>query len=208
MKRILAGLALALIAGCAHANLLPDSHPFLAPHVAQSFHIDPLASQPLAAVAADHAPGSCHVRLASNGMQLPDALCTPGAINPTVTADVLRDPTFRTGTVRDQLTTAAQKQIVYAWYGIVKPKGNVGANQTCEIDHLVSLGLGGSDALENLWPECGPSNVPVGQREFKIKDAVAELSLMKQVKAGADLADIQHRIADDWTQFIPQPGAK
>jgi hypothetical protein len=45
--------------------------------------------------------------------------------------------------------------------------------------------------------------VPVGQREFKIKDAHAELSLMRAIKAGADLEDIQRRIAEDWTQFLP-----
>ncbi len=188
IRNILAGLALAFVASAALA-----------------YSIDPRASAALALTAHDHAPGSCHVRHAANGMQLPDPACTPGAVNPTVTADVLRDPTFRTGTVRDQLTTAAQKQIVYAWYGIAKPKGNTGPNQVCEIDHLVSIGLGGSDALENLWPQCGPANVPVGQREFKIKDAHAELSLMRKIKAGADLADIQRRIAQDWTQFIVTP---
>lgn len=168
-----------------------------------ALHIDPRASEPLATVAVDHAPGSCHVRFAANGMQLPDPACTPGAINPTVTADVLRDPTFRTGTVRDQLSSAAAKRKVYGWYGITPPKGNTGQNQTCELDHVISLGLGGSDALENVWPECGPNDFPVGQREFKVKDAHAELSLMRQVKAGADLKDIQRRIAEDWTQFLP-----
>lgn len=167
------------------------------------FGVDPLASEPFAAVAASHEPGSCHVQHAGNGMQLPDPACTPGAVNPTVTAGVLQNPAFRTGAVRDQLTSAAQKQIVYVWYGLLKPKNNVGPNQICDIDHLVSLGLGGSDALENLWPQCGPGNVPVGRREFKIKDAHVELGLMKRVKAGADLADIQQRIAADWTQFLP-----
>lgn len=167
--------------------------------------VDPRASAPLALVATDHAPGSCHFRHAANGMRLPDPACTPGAVNPTVTAEVLRDPAFRTGTVRDNLTSAARKRIVYVWYGVAPPKDNKGPNQTCEIDHLISLGLGGSDALENLWPECeDPTRpaVPVGQREFKIKDAHAELGLMRQIKAGADLQDIQRRIAADWTQFI------
>lgn len=172
---------------------------------AGNLQIDPRASVALAQTAHDHAPGSCHVRHAANGMQLPDPACTPGAVNPTVTAQVLRDPTFRTGTVRDQLTTAHQKEIVYVWYGIAKPAGNKGPDQVCEIDHLVSIGLGGSDALENLWPQCGPANVPVGQREFKVKDAHAELSLMRQIKAGADLGEIQRRIASDWTQFIVDP---
>lgn len=169
---------------------------------AAAYQIDPKATSALALTDHDHAPGSCHFRHAANGMQLPDPACTPGAVNPTVTADVLRDPTFRTGTVRDQLTTAAQKQIVYSWYGVSKPDHNTGQDQVCEIDHLVSIGLGGSDALENLWPQCGPADVPVGQREFKVKDAHAELSLMRQIKAGADLDSIQRKIADDWTQFI------
>lgn len=167
--------------------------------------VDPLATEPLAPVAADHAPGACHVRLAANGMQLPDPACTPGAVNPTVTADVLRDTTFRTGTVRDRLSSAVAKRRVYAWYGLSPPKGNTGQNQVCELDHLISLGLGGSDDLANIWPECGPANVAVGQRGFKIKDAHAELSLMRQVKAGADLKDIQRRIAEDWTQFLASP---
>jgi hypothetical protein len=135
-------------------------------------------------------------------MQLPDPACTPGAVNPTITAEVLRDPSFRTGQERDDLTSAARKRVVYGWYGIAPPKDNKGPGQVCELDHLISIGLGGSDALENIWPECGPADVPVGQREFKIKDAHAELGLMRQVKAGADLGDIQHRIAQDWTQFI------
>lgn len=167
--------------------------------------VDPRASEPLGPVTADHAPGSCHVRTAANGMKLPDPACTPGAVNPTITAEVLRDPAFRTGTVRDQLSSAAAKRKVYAWYGIVPPKGNTGQNQVCELDHLVSLGLGGSDDLANIWPECGPAGVRVGLRDFKVKDAHAELSLMRQVKAGADLKDIQRRIAEDWTQFLEAP---
>jgi hypothetical protein len=172
------------------------------------FHIDAKASVPLAVVATTHAPGSCHFRHAANGMRLPDESCTPGAVNPTVTADVLRNPKFRTGCVRGALTTEAQKQVVYGWYGLAKPKHNNGPDQTAEIDHLISVGLAGSDALENLWPQAeDPSHpaVRVGEREFKIKDAHAELGLMKQVKAGVDLATIQRRIAEDWTQFIVAP---
>lgn len=173
-----------------------------------AFHIDPRASLPLAPVAADHAPGSCHARLAANGMQLPDPACSPGAINPTVTAAVLRDPAFRTGAVRDQLTSAAAKRKVYVWYGIAPPQGNAGQNQICELDHVIDLGAGGSDALENIWPQCqrpGSPPVQVGEREFKIKDRFAEHDAVRQIKAGADLADIQRRIAQDWTQFIEAP---
>lgn len=177
---------------------------------ASSLGIDPKASVPLAPVAADHAPGSCHVRIAANGMQLPDPACTPGAVNPTVTGDVLRNPAFRTGMIRGDLTTEAQKKRVYVWYGITPPADNKGADQVCEIDHLVSLRLGGSDAMENLWPQCEPGlsrAKPVGQREFKVKDSHAEESLAERIKAGDDLSTIQHEIASDWTQFIA-PDAK
>lgn len=168
--------------------------------------VDPRASVPLAVVSAEHAPGSCHVRIAANGMQLPDPKCTPGAVNPTVTGDVLRNPAFRTSMVRDDLTSEAVKRKTYAWYGITPPADNAtGPGQLCELDHLISLDLGGSDGIENIWPQCqaaGAPPVPVGDREFKVKDAHAELGLMRDVKAGADLTKIQHQIADDWTQFI------
>ena len=171
-------------------------------------HFDSKASQPFAVVAADHAPGSCHVRIAANGMQLPDPNCTPGAINPTLTTAVLLNPAFRTGMVRDKLTSPAVKMKVYGWYGIAVPKGNVGQNQTCEMDHAVDLASGGADSLDNVWPQCqapGSAPVAVGNREFKIKDAFAEHDVMRQVKAGANLADLQRRIAQDWTQFIGTP---
>jgi len=167
-----------------------------------SFDIDPTASQPFAPTRADHAPGSCQVRRARNGMLLPDPTCTPGAINPTVSSDVLRNPGFRTTCIRDKVTSASQKRKVYVWYGIALPTNNKGPNQTCELDHLVSIGLGGADTLDNLWPQCDGAEKPIGKREFKIKDAHAELGLMRQVRAGADLDAIQRRIAEDWTQFI------
>jgi hypothetical protein len=172
------------------------------------FHIDPAANQQLAPTAATHPPGSCHMRHAANGMQLPDPLCTPGAVNPTVTGDVLRNPKFRTTCVRDKGTSADAKRQTYVWYGITPPANNAtGATQICELDHLVSIGLGGSDDLANIWPQCGPANVQVGQREFKVKDAHAELGLMRDIKAGADLPTIQRNVAQDWTQFIVAPGA-
>lgn len=172
---------------------------------AASLGISPTASVPLAPVAQDHAPGSCHVRIAANGMQLPDPACTPGAVNPTVTVTILRNPDFRTNIIRDKVTSEEEKRKVYAWYGIDPPSNNTGANQVCELDHVIDISAGGGDSLANIWPECGPDNVPVGQREFKIKDAKAEHVLIRAIKEGAtdaQLADLQKRIAADWTQFL------
>jgi hypothetical protein len=99
-------------------------------------------------------------------------------------------------------TTAHEKAATYGWYNIPHPSHNTGANQTCELDHLVSLELGGADSLINLWPECGPDGVALAERFFKQKDIV-ENYLAAEVKAGRmNLADVQKGIATDWTQYL------
>lgn len=178
---------------------------------ASTLGIDPSASVALAPSAADHAFGECHFGVAADGMPLPDPKCTPGAVNPTLTVRVLTDPGFRTGFVRDKVTSPAVKRKVYAWYGIIPPRNNVGANQTCELDHLDDLGAGGADTLNNLWPQCqrpGDPPVPVGQRWFKIKDANAEHVMIAAIKRGisdAELAELQKRMAADWTSLDKAP---
>ena len=137
------------------------------------------------------------------GFPVPDPKCTPGAINPALTLEVLRNPDFHTGCVRDCTTNTKQKNTIYGKYGITHPTNNVNANQTCELDHLVSLELGGADSLDNIWPQCGPAGVMLGGRFFKIKDMV-ENYLAAEVKAGdIPLDTAQTGIASDWTQFVP-----
>ena len=138
----------------------------------------------------------------SNGFPLPDPSCTPGAINDTITEEVLQNPDFRTGCVRGHATSEAQKAQTYQFYGIPHPSNNTGPNQTCELDHLISLELGGADTVDNIWPQCGPDNVALSERYFKRKDSV-ENFLAAQVKAGKiSLHDAQIGIATDWTQFL------
>lgn len=137
-----------------------------------------------------------------NGFLLPDPNCTPGAINETLTLEVMTMKSFGTDCIRDQATSAEKKQDTYAWYKTKKPTGNTGKNQVCELDHLVSLELGGADTLDNIWPQCGPSKAILNARYFKRKDAV-ENFLAGQVRSGKiSLADAQKRIAEDWTQFL------
>jgi hypothetical protein len=148
-------------------------------------------------------PQACRARN-SHGMPLPDASCTPGALNPTITSEILRNPAFRTSCVRGHATTEEQKATTYGTYGIPHPAHNNGVMQVCELDHLVSLELGGADTLDNIWPQCGPDRVALVHRFFKEKDTV-ENFLAKQVRDGVmDLADVQKKIAADWTQFLPE----
>jgi hypothetical protein len=145
--------------------------------------------------------GKCAVHM-RNGYPVPDAKCTPGGANPSVTIDVLRDPTWRTKTVRDCASSEAQKHEAYRWYDIEKPRVNSNENQVCELDHLVPLELGGADGLGNIWPQCGPDAVTLNQRYFKQKDHV-ENYLAEEVKAGRmPLIEAQRGIAADWTQYL------
>ena len=77
---------------------------------------------------------------------LPDAGCTPGAYFKLATKAKVCAPGY-SATVRN--VTQATKNAVYAEYGIsVHFNGGSG-----EVDHLVSLELGGANVIANLFPE-------------------------------------------------------
>jgi hypothetical protein len=54
------------------------------------------------------ADGACHVG-AKSGFPMPDLKCTPGAINPTITVAVLKNPNFRTCCIRDKVESEQDK---------------------------------------------------------------------------------------------------
>ena len=145
--------------------------------------------------------GSCSTTV-RRGYPVPDPHCTPGGIDPEVTVDVLRNPAWRTGCVRNCETSEAKKHVAYRWYGMPTPRRNHGDLQVCEPDHLVPLELGGADGLGNIWPECGPPGVALEDRHFKVKDRV-ENYLADEVKSGKmSLEAAQRGIAFDWTQYL------
>jgi hypothetical protein len=161
------------------------------------FHIDPKASDSRGWH--EPAAGSCKVVVRAGGHRFPDPACTPGALNPTVDADVLSDPAFKTDCVRDMATSVEDKKKVFAWYGLRE-------DDTCEMDHFVSLEIGGADTLDNIWPECGPAGATGMARDFKQKDSV-ELYLGEQVKlgpakGGMSQQDARQRVIRDWTALI------
>jgi hypothetical protein len=104
---------------------------------------------------------SCKIGTATNGFPMPDPTCTPGAVNPTVTVDVLKNPNFRTCCIRDKVESGDAKKVAYGWYSLIEPKPNTDNAQTCELDHLVPLELGGGDShgqhLASVRPrQCDP----------------------------------------------------
>jgi hypothetical protein len=93
-----------------------------------------------------------------------------------------------TSTVRN--VPESLKLQVCANYGIPQSRCN---GQHYEIDHLISLELGGSNDEKNLWPQ--PYAPKPGARE---KD-VLENWLSKQVcEHGMPLSDAQEKIAENW----------
>jgi len=198
IKKLFATTAILLVLCTACLDTKSGGHKKKAVDCSQ-FNIDVSASTALVAQAMH--PSFCQVKF-SNNYQLPDSHCTPGAINPSVTLDVLKNPAFRTACLRNNVTNEKQKAATYNTYAITHPQHNQGDSQTCELDHLVPLELGGADTLDNIWPQCGPDGVDLNGRFFKHKDLV-ENYLTHQVKAGAmPLYDAQLGIAKDWTQYL------
>src|SRR5690242_12648361 len=92
------------------------------------------------------APNATAPRVIASAAFLPDPKLTPGAVDPRLTEAVLRAPGFTTSSYRD--VPDSEKAKVYAEYGIGShPAGEF------EVDHLISLELGGSNELANLWPQ-------------------------------------------------------
>ncbi len=116
---------------------------------------------------------------------LPDSACTPGAIFPNATVQQICTPGY-SSSVRNVPTS--EKDQAYAEYGIFSHSAG-----QFEIDHLVSLELGGSNDIANLWPEAA-SPTP----GFHQKDQV-ENYMHDQLCSGAmSLKDAQTQIATNW----------
>jgi len=126
---------------------------------------------------------------AINGM--PDSACTPGAVFPNATKDQVCTSGYASS-VRD--VPESEMTQVYAEYGITSH-----TTGQYEVDHLVSLELGGSNDISNLWPEAAAP-----QPGFHEKDKV-ENYLHDQVCSGAmSLAQAQQEIATNWLAVYNQ----
>lgn len=114
----------------------------------------------------------------------PDTKLTPGATLPVTVAQICVSG-YSSG-VRN--VTVQEKNQVYSEYGI---KSHTTGQY--EVDHLISLELGGSNDIRNLWPQ--PSSPKPG---FHEKDALENV-LHTLVCAGTvPLADAQRMISTDW----------
>jgi hypothetical protein len=118
---------------------------------------------------------------------LPDRRCSPGAFYTGLTKKVICSSNFHTSSIRD--VPESEKHQVEAEYGL-KPASY---GRTLEIDHIVSLELGGSNSIANLYPE--KANAAPG---YHVKDRL-ENALHTAVCSGKiSLHAAQAGIATNW----------
>ena len=115
----------------------------------------------------------------------PDPQLTPGAVLTTDTAAICQPGYSKS--VRH--VTPETRRRVYAEYGIKRhPRG------VYEVDHLISLELGGSNSIRNLWPE----SFRTQPWNARVKDQL-ENFLHAEVCAGRiPIEQAQREIAQDW----------
>lgn len=120
----------------------------------------------------------------------PTPSLTPGVIFPQITGDDVSVPGYAK---RVRAVPEAMKRAVYLRYGLDPAK-----HETAEVDHYVSLCLGGTNDVENLWPEPAVTPDAPGQVGFREKDAV-EFFLHQQVcNKSMSLQAAQDAIRGDW----------
>jgi len=132
---------------------------------------------------------------------LPDPLCSPGTVDPTVTQENIHTTICVPGyskRIRPPVSvTYPMKRERMAAYGLAgaDPRGY-------ELDHLVSLELGGAPTSTlNLWPE--PWNGPNNAHD---KDRT-ENALHRLVCIGTmSLQEAQHRMATNWRTALDNQG--
>jgi anti-sigma factor RsiW len=116
---------------------------------------------------------------------LPDARLTPGAVRFISKQQVCGVPPEDEG----RMVPADLARRVFEQYRIANPKP-----RAYEVDYLISPALGGTTAMQNLWP------VPYadGVWTSRVKDALEDHLRNLVCEGTLDLATAQQEIASDW----------
>jgi hypothetical protein len=128
---------------------------------------------------------------------LPDPACTPGSIDPAVTQATIATTICRKGGYTSTVRPPASQTTAFK-YRQAYPAYDVPASTPTELDHLVSLELGGSNDATNLWPEPPPSPNPKDRVEDTLHAAVCAHRVT--------LAAAQSAIASDWLTALARLG--
>ncbi len=115
----------------------------------------------------------------------PDPNLTPGDALPGVTTAALCQPGYAKSVRHVDGRTRAR---VYRQYGIKHDEG------VYEIDHLISIELGGSNDIRNLWPESFNTQPWNARRKDRLEDHLHRLVCEGQLS----LSEAQEALARDW----------
>ena len=124
--------------------------------------------------------------------QVPDAKLTPGAINTEVSITDICKPGYTAGLdahgkpVRN--VSESTKQEVFKRYKIDPKSGHF------EVDHLISLELGGSNDIENLWPQSYDTKPYNAHLKDQLENKLHYMVCHDQIT----LKDAQIKISKDW----------
>ena len=129
---------------------------------------------------------------------LPNPSLTTGAVNPNATAELLcsstgANPDYASGTKVRNVT----KKVALGVYHKYQLNNHIGycdqSPRGCEMDHLISLELGGSNDSSNLWPQSYGGLWNATQKD------TLENKLAKLVCNGTiSLTDAQSAISTNW----------
>jgi hypothetical protein len=153
-----------------------------------------IATTPVNGHVTGTAPSRCQERTATDGRPLPDPTCTPGVANSAVTQTTIAQTICRPGytaTIRPPAreTEQLKRKLMAAYH-------EPGALGDYELDHLISLELGGSNDAANLWPE---RNDHPRAGVINSKDLVENVLHAAVCSGRVTLTQAQQAIATDWT---------
>lgn len=128
----------------------------------------------------------CSVSLADDKPIKPDPVLTPGAV---MTQDLktLCTPGY---TAKVRKVPVKLKKQVFKLYGLENKKMG-----DYEVDHLISLQLGGSNDIKNLWPQ-SYQTLPLNALK---KDGLEHRLHSLMCKQKISVEEAQRLISTDWT---------
>jgi hypothetical protein len=155
---------------------------------AQTTVVPPIRPLPVPTTAApvDAAAALAPGRYVTNddGVVLPDPDITPGAIFDDVTAVDVCDAHYTQGIRQPRYN---RKVEAFAGYGV-----SIHDRDSYQVDHLVPISLGGSNAVENIWPQ--PVEAPGAADKDALEVQLHALVCSQQLT----LVQAQELIATDW----------
>lgn len=124
--------------------------------------------------------------------QIPDSRLTPGAINSEATKRKICVPNYTSGSdihgAKIRNVSESLKKKVFAEYNIDP------TSDKFEIDHLISLELGGTNDIKNLWPQSYTTTPYNAHMKDNLENTLHRMVCSNQM----NLSDAQREISTDW----------